>query len=131
MYDWYKWTFLVGCCFNTGLSREWTLVNVDFLSWIMDSKRSPLTLKNCVPELPTFGAIAGFSLSGVQWKGLDLGRSPFFIMVLPVPCKYDSYSEGRLRTKFYDDFNFPIVNFPFICSNIPVAYGGHIYQLIR
>jgi hypothetical protein len=30
-------------------------------------------------------------------------------------------SEGRLRTNPYDkrdDFNFPIVNFPFICSNI-------------
>jgi len=28
-------------------------------------------------------------------------------------------SEGRLRTKLYDkgdDFNFPIVNFPFICT---------------
>jgi len=34
-------------------------------------------------------------------------------------------NEGRLRTKLYDkkggDFNFPIVNFPFICSNITVA----------
>jgi hypothetical protein len=33
-------------------------------------------------------------------------------------------SEGRLRTKLYDkrdDFNFSIVNFPFICSNIPAA----------
>ena len=33
-------------------------------------------------------------------------------------------SEGRLRTKLYDtrdDFNFPIVNFPFICSNISAA----------
>ena len=33
-------------------------------------------------------------------------------------------SEGRLRTKLYDkrdDFNFPIVNLPFICSNIPAA----------
>ena len=33
-------------------------------------------------------------------------------------------SEGRLRTYLYDkrdDFNFPIVNFPFICSNIPAA----------
>ena len=31
-------------------------------------------------------------------------------------------SEGQLRTKLYanrDDFNFPIVNFPFICSSIP------------
>ena len=45
-------------------------------------------------------------------------------------------SEGRLRTKLYhkrDDFNFPIVNFPFICSNIPAApaYGVYISQLIR
>ena len=45
-------------------------------------------------------------------------------------------SEGRLRTKLYDkrdDFNFPIVNFPFICSNIPAApgYGVCISQLIR
>jgi hypothetical protein len=45
-------------------------------------------------------------------------------------------SEGRLRTKFYDkgdDFNFPIVNFPFICSNIPAApaYGVYISQMIR
>jgi hypothetical protein len=45
-------------------------------------------------------------------------------------------SEGRLRTKHYDkrdDFNFPIVNIPFICSNIPAApvYGVYISQLIR
>jgi len=45
-------------------------------------------------------------------------------------------SEGRLRTKLYDkrdDFNFPIVNFPFICNNIPAApaYGVYISQLIR
>ena len=31
------------------------------------------------------------------------------------------------------DFNFPIVNFPFICSNIPAApaYGVYISQMIR
>jgi hypothetical protein len=45
-------------------------------------------------------------------------------------------SEGRLRTKLYDkrdNFNCPIVNFPFICSNIPAApvYGVYISQLIR
>jgi hypothetical protein len=42
-------------------------------------------------------------------------------------------SEGRLRTQLYDkrdDFNFSIVNFPFICSNIPTApaYGVYISQ---
>jgi hypothetical protein len=48
----------------------------------------------------------------------------------------DIDSEGRLRTKLYDkrdDFNFLIVNFPFICSNIPAApaYGVYISELIR
>ena len=40
-----------------------------------------------------------------------------------------------LRTEIYgtrDDFNFPIVHFPFICCNIPAtpAYGVYISQLI-
>ena len=44
--------------------------------------------------------------------------------------------DGRLRTKLYDkrdDFNFPIVNFPFISSNIPAAsaYGVYLSLLIR
>jgi hypothetical protein len=48
----------------------------------------------------------------------------------------DLDSEGRLRTKLYDrrdDFNFPIVNFPFICSKIPAApaYEVYISQKIR
>ena len=48
----------------------------------------------------------------------------------------DIDSEGRFRTQLYDkrdDFNFPIVNFPFICSNIPAApaYGVYISQMIR
>jgi hypothetical protein len=38
--------------------------------------------------------------------------------------------EGRLRMKLYDkrdDFNIPIVNFPFICSNIPAAPAYEVY----
>jgi hypothetical protein len=43
---------------------------------------------------------------------------------------------GSIASFLYDkrdDFNFPIVNFPFICSNIPAtpAYGVYISQLIR
>jgi hypothetical protein len=43
---------------------------------------------------------------------------------------------GQLSTKIYDkwdDFNFKIINFPNICSNIPAspAYGVYISQLIR
>jgi hypothetical protein len=45
-------------------------------------------------------------------------------------------TKNILRTKLYDkryDFNLPIVNFPFICSNIPAApaYGVYISQVIR
>jgi len=44
--------------------------------------------------------------------------------------------EGKLMTKLYDkrdDFSFQIVNFPFLCGNIPSApaYGVYISQLIR
>jgi len=47
----------------------------------------------------------------------------------------DIDSGERLRAKHYnkrDYFNFPIVNFPFICSNILAApaYGVYISQLI-
>ena len=43
---------------------------------------------------------------------------------------------GQLSTKIYDkrdDFNFKIINFPNMCSNIPAspAYGVYISQLIR
>ena len=43
---------------------------------------------------------------------------------------------GWLKTKLYekrDDFSFPIVNFPFLSSNIPAApaYRVYISQLIR
>jgi hypothetical protein len=53
---------------------------------------------------------------------------------LDVLLKLDT--NGKLTTQFYDkrdDFNFSIVNFPYLCSNIPVspAYGVHISQLIR
>jgi hypothetical protein len=39
-------------------------------------------------------------------------------------------SEGWFRTKLYnkkDDFNFLIVNFAFICSNIPAAPAYEVY----
>jgi len=43
--------------------------------------------------------------------------------------------EGNLSYDKRDDFNSPIVNFPFICSNIPavLAYGLLVYisKLIR
>ena len=43
---------------------------------------------------------------------------------------------GKLNTRLYhkrDDFNFPIVNFTFLSSNIPSApaYGVHASQLIH
>lgn len=44
--------------------------------------------------------------------------------------------DGRLHTKIFDkrdDFNFPLINFPFLSSNIPYApsYGFYMSQLRR
>ena len=55
----------------------------------------------------------------------DTDRSSSYI-----DLHFDIDSEGRLRTKLYDkrnEFNFPIVNFPFICSNIPAAPAYGVY----
>ena len=45
-------------------------------------------------------------------------------------------TNGKITSQLYDkldDFNFSIVNFPYLCSNIPAspAYGVYISQLIR
>jgi hypothetical protein len=53
---------------------------------------------------------------------------------LDVLLKLDT--NGKITTQLYDkrdDLNFSIVNFPYLCSNIPVssAYGVYISQLIR
>ena len=52
-----------------------------------------------------------------------------------VDCYLYIYN-GKLTTRLYnkrDDFNFPIVNFPFLSSNIPSApaYDVYVSQLIR
>ena len=49
---------------------------------------------------------------------------------------FEKDTNGNLTTKLYDkrdDFNFSIVNFSYLCSNIPSlpAYGVYISQLIR
>ena len=54
---------------------------------------------------------------------------------LSLDC-YLYIDNGKLTTRLYDkldDFNFPIVNFPFLSSNIPSApaYGIYVSQLIR
>jgi hypothetical protein len=53
---------------------------------------------------------------------------------LDVLLKLDT--NGKIMTQLYDkwgDFNFSIVNFPYLCSNIPAspAYGVYILQLNR
>ena len=59
------------------------------------------TNKNCAPELPTFGVIAGVSYPEVQWNSLALGELPWWSQLTPTPGKYAyhlSFSDlhGRL-----------------------------------
>ena len=65
----------------------------------------------------------------------------FLPLIYPPSASFlDLYLEfddsGQISTKIYDkrdDFNFKIINFPNMCSNIPAspAYGVYISQLIR
>ena len=61
---------------------------------------------------------------------IDTDRSASYL-----DLHFEFETNGWWRTKLYDkrdDFNFPIVNFPFICSNIPAVpiYGVYISHLI-
>ena len=75
----------------------------------------------------------------VCFTGATLAKDTHIQIDLLHTLTYTSKLRERwLRTKLYDnrdDFSFPIVNFPFVCSNIPAtpAYGVHVYiaQLIR
>ena len=51
-------------------------------------------------------------------------------------CFLEIDNSGKLSIQLYDKgdyFNFPIVNYPFLCGNIPAspAYGVFVSQLIR
>jgi hypothetical protein len=64
----------------------------------------------------------------------DITESDISVSYLDIFLNIDS--NDRLTTTLYDkryDFDFAIVNFPFLCSNIPIspAYGVYISQLIR
>jgi hypothetical protein len=55
------------------------------------------------------------------WNIVSSERYILHMQVLYLDLHLEIDSEGRLRMKLYDkrdDLNFPIVNFPFICSNI-------------
>ena len=76
----------------------------------------------------------------LQYRTLKLSLSDWFniiylVQMINLDLHLEIDSEGRLRTQIYDkrdDFNFPIVNFLFICSNSTAApaYGLYISQLI-
>ena len=70
----------------------------------------------------------------VELEIKDTTNADHHALYLDLLLKYDKFH--RLQVKLYDkrdDFNFDIVNFPFLCSNIPQspAYGVFVSQLIR
>jgi hypothetical protein len=67
----------------------------------------------------------------IEFEVKDNKDTDRFASYLDIRLEIDS--EARLRTKLYykiDDFNFSIVNFPFICRNIPAA-PAYISELIQ
>jgi len=69
-----------------------------------------------------------------EFEAKDTTDTQKFASYLDIHLEIDN--GGRLKTILYDkcdDFTFPIVNFPFISSNIPAssAYGVNISQVMR
>ena len=78
-----------------------------------------------------------FMQSGVQHILCCVFCFVYLRLVCPIlPVTLNCPYSGQLSTNIYDkrdDFNFKIINFPNMCSNIPAspAYGVYISQLIR
>jgi hypothetical protein len=69
-----------------------------------------------------------------SWYVKDTTDTAWSASFLDLCLEFDD--SGQISTKIYDkrdDFNFKIINFPNMCSNIPAspAYGVYISQLIR
>ena len=81
---------------------------------------------------PKFGDYIDF-IYPVELEIKDTTDADHHASYLDLLMKYDNFH--RLQVKLYkrDDFNFNIVNFPFLSSNIPQspAYGVFVSQLIR
>ena len=131
---------------------EFLIDNICFLSWTCFQQIVSIPMgTNCAPllaDLFLYSYEADFMQGLLKKNERKLARSLKFTFryiddVLSlnnyrlgdfIDRIYPTDSEERIRTKLYDkrdDFNFPIVNFPFICSNIPSApvYGVQYISL--
>jgi hypothetical protein len=64
----------------------------------------------------------------IEFEIKDITDTDRSVSYIDIHIEIDS--DGRLRTKLYDkrdNFNFPIVNIPLICSNIPAAPACGVY----
>jgi hypothetical protein len=89
---------------------------------------SQLTLYSTDFEAEVSVFVVSFILS--QWDRCSGGFTIVLKHRTPLARGGPSSCQNKIRWIF-DDFNFPIVNFPFICSNIPAtpAYGVYISQV--
>ena len=95
--------------------------DLPYLYWIPKLHKTPYKEKY----------IAGSSTCSTKELSIHLTKIASF---LDLYLEFDD--SGQLSTKIYDkrdDFNFKIINFPNMCSNIPAspAYGVYTSQLIR
>ena len=95
---------------------------------------SPTRSRAEVLKEHTLSPFTGFYIVNKDKTVLNTSQHDVYCSTNIKIAKIDS--EDRLRTTLYDKrdyLNFPIVHFPFICSNIPTAsaYEVYISQLIR
>ena len=135
VFDWQHICYVWWTCFSTDSLWVQTVLLLSLTaSFICMRQTSYRLLKKNEKKLArSFNITFRYIDDVLSLSNSRLGDFVDRIYPIELEIKDSSDSEGRLRTKFYDkrdDFYFPIVNFPFICSNIP-TYGVYISQLVR
>jgi hypothetical protein len=103
--------------------------NISLLTFTINSwNTAPLTFtSNIWNTAPLTFTVNSWNITNLKknQKNTDTARAPSYFDLL-----HEMNSHNRLRTNLYvkrDDFNFPIVSFPFICGSIPAASAYGVY----
>ena len=102
--------------------------------WLYVCFKNKIQQKSIFPCTQDNLKIRWSHLSNWAWnKGYYIYRYVFSFIPWPTPQIWQRGAVNNETLRKKNDFNFLIVNFPFLCSNIQgaPAYGVYISQLIR
>ena len=132
-----RWVLTVHCylptCFYTRMRRSlYKVSSKQAINTSHNNSISPTDIDNVLSLKNTFAEYLEFIFP----REIEIKETTETAVSSSYLDCYLYTDNGKLTTRLYDkrdNFNFPIVNFPFLSSNIPSApaYGVYVSQLIR